>query len=509
MSGDPGITGQKLEPDQQEVADGNGKGIEAFIQGIRDKVTSDHFKNQFLWSFGSVLLSLVVAGVIMLMAGYNPGQAFLWLAVGALSQMDQVLFYATPLILTGLSVALAFRCGLFNIGAEGQLYMGAMAAAVVGYMWSFPVFLHPFLSLLVGAIAGGLWGFVPGLLKAYRGAHEVVTTMMLSYTAILFTSYLVGTNGPFWDGSMVPQTPALQDTAILPTLFGNYIHWGFIIAILAIFAIDFLINRTVLGYEMRAVGHNVDAAEYAGINSRKKMAVALGLSGALSGLAGAEEIMGTYERFVSNWSPGLGWDGITVAVLGNNSPWGVFAGAIFFGALKAGGNTMHQIAHVPIEMVKVIQGLVVLFVAAPRIISWLTKHGRRNLDNIEQDSKTAMPGFIAALFGLAAAFIGLGSVQIALTIPATITLANIAAASILMMVAVLGILVFIATYSDDPRGSPLFLLTAIGWLAAGTADLIGGGGVFLTSFIMGGIAFVLWIVLRMLSKGEQKEGAEL
>ncbi len=479
--------------------------VKEFSKKITVKLTSKEFRNQFFWSFGSVLLALVVAGVIMLMSGYDPGQAFLYLAVGAISQFDQVLWYASPLILTGLSVALAFRCGLFNIGAEGQLYMGAMASALLAYIFSFPFLLHPLLCLVVGVLAGAGWGFIAGLLKAYRGAHEVVVTMMLSYIAILFTSWLVGPNGPFWDGSMVPRTPQFFDTALLPLLFGSYIHVGFIIALFAVFGVDYLINRTVLGYEMRAVGHNTDAAEYAGIDSKKKVAIALGISGGLSGLAGSTEIIGTFDRFTANWSAGLGWDGITVAVLGNNNPFGVLAAAIFFGALKAGGNTMHAIAHVPIEMVKVIQGLVVLFVAAPRIITWLMEHTQTHKDDIEsQEPAKMLPWLLRAFFGLASVFLGLGIARNMLTLPFLTPMVMVSAV-VLILVAVAGVLVFITEYSRDPRSSSLLLIIAVGWFEAGLAFLIGSGTLEITSFIMAGIAFFFWIAMHMLAKSTDKE----
>ena len=503
------------EPDQtpfqdvdvQAVSQKESK-IARFLSRLIAKITSSAFRNQFYWSFGSIILALVVAGLIMLMGGYDPGTAFLWLAVGALSQMDQVLWYASPLILTGLSVALAFRCGLFNIGAEGQLYMGSMAAALIAFLFSLPILLHPILSLLFGMLVGGLWAFVPGLLRAYRGAHEVVTTMMLSYVAILLTGWLVGPNGPFWDGSWVPQTPRFYDSALLPNIFGDYLHFGFIIALMAVFAIDYLINRTVLGYEMRAVGYNIDAAEYAGIDSKKKMAIALGISGGLSGLAGSTEIVGTFDRFQANWSAGLGWDGITVAVLGNNNPWGVLAGAIFFGALKAGGNSMHAIAHVPIEMVKVIQGLIVLFIAAPRIIQWILEHTKTNRDDAIRKPVRTLPGLLGALFGLASVFLALGISRSALTI-STLTSGVIISAMILLFVAVAGVLVFIAEYSRDPRSSNVLLIIAVGWLEAAIAFFIGTGGAEITSVVMATLAFVFWIVMNLLARSTAKGGEDL
>jgi len=233
-------------------------------QAVIAKLTDSRFQKQVIWTIASIILALLVSAVIMAIAGYDAGQAFAYLFIGALREPDRVLQFATPLILTGLAVALAFKCGLFNIGAEGQLYIGSMAAAVVGFTISWPFLAHPILCLLVAAIFGGIYGLIPGLLLAYRGAHEVVTTMMLSYAAIALTTWLVGPNGIWMDtagSELIPQTPLLKDTAILPTIGGPYLHWGIFVAILAVFVVDYLINRTVLGYEMRAVGLNKDAAE--------------------------------------------------------------------------------------------------------------------------------------------------------------------------------------------------------------------------------------------------------
>jgi ABC-type uncharacterized transport system permease subunit len=492
---------EQLEPEFEETETESTHG---FFQGIITKVTSREFRNQFIWSFGSVLLALVVAAVIMILGGYDPGAAFVWLAVGAISQFDQVLWYASPLILAGLSVALAFRCGLFNIGAEGQLYIGAMASALAAYLIALPIVIHPIFCLTIGVLAGAGWAFVPGLLKAYRGAHEVVTTMMLSYSAVLFTSWLVGPNGPFWDGSMVSQTPRFDNTALLPLLWGDYLHFGFIIALMMVFVVDFLINRTVIGYELRAVGYNTDAAEFAGINSKKNIVIALAISGGLSGLAGSTEILGTYDRFIANWSYGIGWDGITVAVLGNNNPWGVLAGGIFFGALRAGGNTMHAIAHVPIEMVKVIQGLVVLFVAAPRIISWLMKRTSENREELTTEPQRALSKLFSSGYGLASVFIGLGTVRNLMSYPTPSIFISIAS-MVLLLVAIVGVLVFIADYSGSPLGPRLMLSIAIGWVIAAATFLIGTGLIDLVAFLMGGIAFLLFAIVRLLSQRESPE----
>ncbi len=439
--------------------------IERIIYKLKAKILDRKFQKQALWTFSSIILALVVSAVIMQVSGYDTASAYYNLFIGAVLRPDRILFYATPLILTGLSVALAFKCGLFNIGAEGQLLMGAIAATVVGYMIALPIIIHPLVCIIVGAGVGMLYAILPGLLKAYRGAHEVVTTMMLSYAAALFTQWLV--TYPLkeqGDYAWISQTPRVYDSALLPNIYGPDLHWGLAIAILAVIGVDYLINRTVLGYELRAVGQNEKAAEYAGINSKKNIALALGISGGLAGLAGSEEILGTYGRYTDGWSPGLGFDGITVAVLGNNNPWGCLAGAIFFGALKAGGGRMHQLAHVPIEMVSVIQGLVVLFVAAPRIIDWLADHGIEYAGRMRNEPSVAVPEFLLSVIGLLGFFLGFILVT---------TLSAHPILGFLVLVSVIASLLTFALQWPRNRNAPFIgLIASLLWLAVSVAGMM-------------------------------------
>jgi simple sugar transport system permease protein len=465
---------------------------------------SPAFHKQIIWSLVSIILALLVSAVIMLMAGYDPNAAFLQLAIGAFTRMDQVIWRATPLILTGLSVALAFKCGLFNIGPEGQLYIGSMAATVTGYMIALPYVVHPIACLLVAALAGGLWGFIPGLLKAYRGAHEVVTTMMLSYTAVLFTQYLAA--GPLrepgefqWNA----QTPPILDTAVLPNIFGPYLHWGFLVAILCVIGVWFLISRTVLGYELRAVGQNMEAAEYAGIDPKKNVALALALSGGLAGIAGAGEIMGYHHRFVDGWSRGLGFDGITVAVLGSNNPFGCFAAGIFFGALRIGGNRMHQVAHVPAEMVSVIQGLIVLFVAAPRLIDWLADRGWEYWTWIKDEPNRGIPNFAGVVFGGLTIFFALGFTATAMSLNPMIAVS-------LVIAGLLGFIAFIYMYSRHDRGPILLLLSSILWIVSALLSFLGDQfSIGIVAVMMGGIGIVLaLLIMGALEKLQKKEAIQ-
>ncbi len=480
----------------EQVDDRAGFSPSAIYDNVVGVFSSPSFKKNAMWALGSIILALVVAAVLMVMTGYNVGLAFLTLLYGAITQFDRVLFYGTPLIFTGLSVALAFKCGLFNIGPEGQIYMGAIAAAVVGYAVSLPFVVHQITALLAGAFVGFLYGLLPGILKAYRGTHEVVTTMMMSYSAILFTAWLV--TYPLKDTTQtLDRTPEILATAELPKLLGPFLNFSFIIAILAVIVVDYLIHRTVLGYEMRAVGQNPDAAETAGINSKKNIALALGIAGALSGLGGAGEILGYHHLVQDNWSTGLGWDGITVAVLGNNNPWGVLAGAIFFGALRAGGIQMQRIAGVPLEMVRVIQGLIVLFIAAPKAIDWLQKRGVSYVEWLQTDR---IPGFVhlvTSTFAGASAIISLtvfGSFTSIMesSVPGTggyVTL-------LLLMTSMISMYALVELLMRKPRGLLLIGFAAIEWVIIASMGAIAGSmAILIQGLIFGGVLMILIVLV--------------
>ncbi len=451
------------------------------------------FWKPVIWAIFSVILAVITSAVIMELSGYNSSEAFIALITGALRQFDRVLFFSTPLIFTGLSVAFVFKSGLFNIGAEGQLYMGSMAAAILGYIIPLPYGVHPLVCLATGVLAGALWGFLPGLLKAYRGAHEVVTTMMLTYTAILFTQWLAA--GPLkepgefqWNA----QTARILETAELPTIWGNYLHAGFLVAIVCVIVVAFILNRTVMGYEMRAVGLNEAAAETAGINPKKNMALSLAIGGGLAGLAGASEVQGNLHRFYNLWSPGLGFDGITVAVLGSNNPFGCLLAAIFFGFLRAGGNAMHQQAHVPIEMVGVMQGLVVLFVAAPRLVQWMAD---QSLDYGKWFSvEKARPilfifNMAIVLYGACFSFSLLGETQLGLAF------IGISAA-----VSILSIAAFFLLFARNWRGIIVSLIVSMCWFALAVIGM-GAGADTGFIFLVGLVQAVLSGLSLLLVKG--------
>ncbi|TFG29467.1 ABC transporter permease [Candidatus Thorarchaeota archaeon] len=461
-----------------------------FVSTIINKIASPQFQKTIGHTIISILMALFVAAIIMIATGYDPGSAFASLGLGALLNFDQVLWKSTPLLLAGLSVALAFKCGLFNIGAEGQLYMGSIAATAVGYMIALPLGIHIFACIAVGVIAGLLYGLLPGILRAYRGAHEVVTTMMLSYAAVKFTQWLVS-EGPMHNpGDSRSVTPFILPTAQIDKLLGSpFLSWAFIIALLCVPLVNFFINKTVMGYEMRAVGQNEDAARTAGIDAKKNMALALGLSGGLAGLAGTLEIQGYYHRFYDGWSAGLGFDGITVAVLGRNNPWGVLGGALFFGALKAGGSFMQTNADVPSEMVQVIQGLVVLFVAAPRLVDWLSKNGVGYASWIKNNPKAGLASLLSLGYGMLGTFLGV-------IVTSSVIGTNFTTLLLGLVVSIGSLLIVIFNLKRDERRTSLTSSIAIMWfimLLIGISLQV--SSIIFTALLLGIIGFIIGIML--------------
>lgn len=326
----------------------------------------------------AVLGAFLVGAIALLVTGHSPIEAYGAVLTGAFGDVfgiGQTLTQATPIIFTALAFLFAFKCGLFNIGAEGQLLVGGFTAALVGISFNgLPVFIHLPLALLAGAAGGALWGFIPGVLKARLGAHEVITTMMLSYVALYLTSYMV--NYPFKAPGWVPQTVFVAPSAELPRILPpTQLSASFILAIMLTGITAYLLERTTIGYEVRAIGLNPAAAENGGINIKRGIILALVISGAIAGLGGAGEVLGVHRRFIDGFSPGYGWDGLAVALIGGLNPWGSVLAAILFGALRAGGMVMNRATGVPLDIIIVLQALVVLFVAAPRLIRYFLKKG--------------------------------------------------------------------------------------------------------------------------------------
>ncbi len=319
-----------------------------------------------------LVLALAVAALVIALAGSPPLPALIawWegavLAPGAFAES---LLNATPLLFTGLAVAVGLLAGQFNIGVEGQLLVGALASAWVGFALSgLPPFVHVTLALAVGALVGAFWGWIPGILKAWRGAHEVITTIMMNYIAIYLTQYLVT---KVWKdpNSMSPQTPEAHPSAWLPILVeGTRLSVGLLIALGTALALWYLLRRTVWGYELRAVGANAEAARSAGVRVSRVIWGSMALSGAIGGLAGAVEVLGVHHRYYDQFSPGYGFDGIAVALLGNNHPLGAVIAAVVFGAMKNGAVYMQSVTApaVPREITTVVQAVIIFFLAAMR-----------------------------------------------------------------------------------------------------------------------------------------------
>ena len=305
-----------------------------------------------------------VAALAVLLTHGSPLASFsamLQSALGNPTAIGETLVKTIPLVLTGLAVALGLRAGLFNIGAEGQLLVGALAAAWVGYAIDLPAIIHIPLCLAAGVIGGALWALVPGLLKAKRGVHEVITTIMLNYTAFYLTHYLV-TARMKDPGTMAPQTPEMHVSARLGMLIESAgLHWGVLIALLAVVGFWILMSRSVFGFELKAVGLSPDASRTAGIDVPGMLVKAMLMSGALAGIAGAVEVMGVHYKFYDQFSPGYGFDSIAVAFLGGTTALGTALSAFLFGALKNGALGMQIITDTPKEIVTLIQGIVIIF----------------------------------------------------------------------------------------------------------------------------------------------------
>jgi simple sugar transport system permease protein len=346
---------------------------------------------------GSILLAVTDDGV-QAAAGYffaRPGDTFvaIWEAASgayvALFQgaiyntnadtfaagirpLTESLKFATPLIAAGLGVGLAFRAGLFNIGGQGQMLMAAAAAGYVGAYMDLPVGLHLVAAIVAGVVAGGIWAGIAGLLKAKTGAHEVILTIMLNNIAFYLLAWMLATQGILQaPGSGNPKTAAMADTARLPQLLGSGfgLHAGIILAVVAVIFTWWLLERSSLGYRLRAVGENPAAARTAGINVGRSYVTVMLIAGGLVGIAGVTQVLGTVPTgFGGDIDAGMGFDAITVALLGRSTPVGILFAGLLFGAFKAGGFWMQAAEQVPNEVVLVVQSLIVLFIAAPPLV---------------------------------------------------------------------------------------------------------------------------------------------
>lgn len=292
---------------------------------------------------------------------------------GVIKPLTQTLTVATPLIFAGLGLGLGFRAGLFNIGAQGQLIIGATLGGYIGFAWHLPVVLHLILAVLGTIIGGAVYGLIPGVLKARTGAHEVITTIMLNYIALNLLGFLLSKDAFQRPNSDNPQSPLVESSAQYPKILGDQfpLHLGFVVAIAAAFGVWWLMERSTWGLTFRAVGANPRAARTAGMSVSMSYILVLTIAGALAGLAGSAQILGTQPSLTSGIAASFGFDAITVALLGRSRPLGIVLAAILFGGLNASGPSLQVQAGLPIDIVLVVQSLIVLFIAAPPLVRFL------------------------------------------------------------------------------------------------------------------------------------------
>ena len=337
----------------------------------------------------AVAAALGVGALILLVFGYDPLNAYAIMLEGifgsqrnfsevliktTLRNFSEVLIKTTPVIFTGIAVAAAYSCGVWNIGAEGQFIMGAIGATYVGVFWSdLPDFLMMPLVLLGGFIGGGVWAIIPGLLKVWVKANEVVVTIMLNYIALGITSFLV--TGPMKEeGGYNPQSALIAEAARLPRIWEpTRLHLGFLLAVALAIIMMIVLYRTPLGFSIRTVGSSPNAARFAGIPVGRTIVIAMLLSGGAAGLGGAVEIAGLAGRLYAHISPGFGYDGIAVSLLVNNNPLGTIFSGFLFGGLRAGSELMQMNAAIPAVLIQIIQGMTIAFVIAFGVYNTLTK----------------------------------------------------------------------------------------------------------------------------------------
>ncbi len=327
----------------------------------------------------AVCTALLVGAVIIWLTGGDWRAAYIGLwegSFGSLAAIERTIVRSTPFIIAGLAVALGFKAGLFNIGAEGQLYAGALLAVVVGTsVTGLPGWLHIPLAIAAGGLGGFIWGAIPGYLKARTGAHEVINTIMLNFIALRLTDWLIKSKEPYLLGDPADASGArtryIAESAQLPAIPGTDLHLGILLALGLVFLVYWVLYRTTFGFELRTVGVNPAAARYAGIKVSRIIVLALALSGMLAGLAGAGEVLGVENALRTDFFSGLGFDSIAVALLARSNPLAIIPSGILWGGLLTGARVMQVRAGLSIDMIKIVQALIIMFVAADQIVRWL------------------------------------------------------------------------------------------------------------------------------------------
>jgi general nucleoside transport system permease protein len=348
-------------------------------------------KNKAFIPVLAVLLGFVGGAIVMLITGQNPIEAYMALLKGAgffgdLKRFGDTLLNTTTLILTGLSIAFAFRTGMFNIGAPGQMLMGGFIAVLIGAKWTLPFYIHVPLAVIGAALSGAAWAFLPGVLKAKFRIHEVVSTIMMNYISLWSVYYFVPVliPGSFNTESRPINVSASLRIEWLTNLFrGSYVNSGLFIAIASVLIIWWILEKTTFGYELKAVGFNIFASRYAGMKVNRNMTLSMMISGALAGLAGATYYIGYADNIKIGMLPSQGYDGIAVALLGLNNPLGVALSAFLFGFMNAGRLFMQSATEVPNELVPIIVAIIIFFAATSLMLEgWLKRFDKLFRKNV-------------------------------------------------------------------------------------------------------------------------------
>lgn len=334
----------------------------------------------FIVSIIAIILGLLAGGILMIFIGSNPIEGYMFLFQGALKNIARIgdtLATATPLVFTGLSVAFAFRTGLFNIGASGQMLIGGLCASAVGLTYDFSRPLLLLVMILAGFLGGALWAFIPGLFKAKFNVHEVVSTIMMNWIAYWTVYYVVPSyfKGEFLEteSRKLPDAATLKVPFLTEMFEGSYINLGIFLAVIAVIIVAFIINKTTLGFELKAVGFNRHAAEYAGMHVNRNIILSMLISGALAGLGGVALYTGNASTIQIGILPTAGYDGIAVSLLGANTPVGVFFAAILFGILYSGTGFMNAMTEIPPELANTIIAIIIYFAATSILIERVLK----------------------------------------------------------------------------------------------------------------------------------------
>lgn len=359
----------------------------------RSKLGRTDFQDLVIVPIIAVVFALIFGAIVMLATGVDIatiGASFVALAkgsFGSLNSISETLTAATPLVLAGLGLGIGFRAGLFNIGAEGQLLVGGMAAVVCSFTFAgLPFLILMPLSLLVGAVVGAAYASLAGILKAVTGAHEVISTIMLNLISFQLLNYLLRQPYVQKEGRSDPISKSVPDAGQLPRLLdwidpNLRLHAGVFIMLAAVFFVWWLLFRSKIGFVFRASGANPDAARYAGMRSGIVIVIAMATAGAFAGLAGAVQVQGLLERASPGFSAGIGFDAIALALLGRSHPFGILFAGILFGGLEAGGRQMQVDAGVSIDLISIIQALIIIFIAAPLLVRAMFPWGFGRSDN--------------------------------------------------------------------------------------------------------------------------------